>query len=309
MYCIVCTSPKKPAFLYRSRDRMYGLPGEFQIRRCETCGLLSLYPRLDRRRIPLYYPSSHYYSYVDEGRGVFHKLRNYLIKRFYYPTLFSKLFMSFINTVPAIPPLRRGGKLMDVGCGNGETLRNLRPYGWDLYGVDIDAKAVRSARRKGLHHVYKGDYSYLSKFPDGYFDVIRSYHVIEHLDDPKRFIEISYRKLKTGGEFICGTPNGRSIQAGIFRSYWYNLDTPRHQYIFTPENLQLLITKAKFSVTDIQFCAGGGVLGSLQNILSQLLQKKLHCIDNPFLFFLFYPFDWLSDKMHLGDVFVVTARK
>lgn len=309
MYCIVCTVSKKPAFLYRSRDRMYGLPGKFLIRQCPSCGLLSLYPGLDKRRVLMYYPSSHYYSYVDDGQSIFHRLRNYLIKQFYYPTTFSRLIMSLVNTVPAIPSLRRGGKLMDVGCGNGETLRNLSQYGWDVYGIDIDGKAIATARKTGLSHVYRGDYTNLSKFPDGYFDVIRSYHVIEHLDNPKKFIELSYKKLKRGGEFICGTPNSRSIQARLFRSYWYNLDTPRHQYIFTPGNLQRLIEQAKLSVIDIQYCSGGGVLGSLQNILSQLLQKQVHFIDNPFLFFLFYPFDWLSDKMHLGDVFVATARK
>lgn len=257
----------------------------------------------------MYYPSASYYSYIDEGRGVFHQLRNYLIKRFYHPTILSKLFMEFINTVPAIPALRTNGRLMDVGCGNGETIRNLKPYGWDLYGVDIDAKAIAYARRHGLTHVSKGDYSYLSKFPDGYFDVIRSYHVIEHLDNPKRFIELSYRKLKKGGQFICGTPNSASMQSWLFRAFWYNLDTPRHQYIFTPKNLRLLIERTKLSVIDVQYCAGGGVLGSLQYILSELFHTRLRLIDNPILFFLFYPFDWLSDKMRIGDVFVVTAQK
>lgn len=309
MYCIVCTVSKKPAFLYRSRDRMYGLPGKFLIRQCPACGLISLYPQLPKSKISAYYPSSSYYSYNDNGDSVFRKFRNYLIRRFYYPTVFSKILFTFVNTVPAIPVMRRGGRLMDIGCGNGETLRSLKKYGWNTYGVDIDARAVAYAKKSGLSRVYKGTYEYLSAYPDNYFDVIRSYHVIEHLDNPGKFIELSWRKLKKGGEFICGTPNAASIYRHVFRSFWYNLDTPRHQYIFNPDNLKTLLRQNTFRVTDVRYCSGGGFLGSIQYLLSDLFQARFDFINHPVLFFLFYPFDWLSDKMHLGDVFVATARK
>jgi len=198
---------------------------------------------------------------------------------------------------------------MDIGCGNGETLRNLKEFGWDTYGVDIDEDAIAYAKKSGLSHVYTGTHEYLSKFPDTYFDVIRAYHVIEHMDNPKKFVELAYKKLKKGGECIIGTPNANSFASRIFKSYWYNLDTPRHQHIFAPGNLTMLLHQAQFPVTEIRFCSGGGFLGSVQYIISACLYTHMNLIDNPLLFFLFYPLDFISDRMSLGDVFVVTSIK
>ncbi len=43
-------------------------------------------------------------------------------------------------------------------------------------------------------------YKDVEKYPDNYFDAIRLYHVIEHLDDPVKCISILRRKLKPNGE-------------------------------------------------------------------------------------------------------------
>jgi len=309
MHCILCSSSRKTIGLFPAKDRMYGLPGTFKIEKCRKCGLWQSTPKLKTKEISKYYPSSSYYSYVENGKSVFSRLRKYLIYRFYFPTVFSKIIFTFINTVPAIPQLRPHGKIMDVGCGNGETLRSLKKYGWDVYGLDIDAKAVAYAKRKGLEHVKKGGFERLKIYPDNYFDVIRSYHVIEHLSDPVAFINLAYKKLKKGGECIIGTPNSNSVHANLFKSFWYNLDTPRHQFVFNPINLSRLVKKAGLSITDIQYCSGGGFLGSMQYFLSEIFHMKINVINNPFFFFLFYPFDLLSDKMRKGDVFVLTAKK
>jgi len=309
MYCLICNSKDKPLKLYPSRDRMYDIKGKFSTEKCPSCGFFTISPKLKKSEVSQYYPSDMYYSYIDNGGSIFRKLRKFLIGQFYKQSILSKIIFLFINTIPAIPPLRDRGKIIDIGCGSGETLRNLKVYGWDVYGVDIDGKAITYAKKSGLPHVYTGGYEYLSRFPDNYFDVIRAYHVIEHMDKPDEFARLSYKKLKKGGEFIIGTPNGRSIAAKLFKSYWYNLDTPRHQYIFSPYNLQLLLKNSGFHSADLRYCSGGGFLGSVQYILSERLHKQLDLINNPFLFFLFYPLDFVSDRMGLGDVFVVTSIK
>ena len=51
----------------------------------------------------------------------------------------------------------------------------------------------------------------------GTFDVVFSYHVIEHLLYPEKFIENVYKILKPGGYFILGTPNFDSGCARRFK--------------------------------------------------------------------------------------------
>lgn len=309
MHCFNCLSKKKPVPLYLSYDRMHKIAGDFLIQQCPTCKLLSVSPHLNTQQLSFYYPSSSYYSYFDSGSSVLRKLRSYLIYRFYHPTVFSKILFLFVNTIPAIPKMKIHGKLMDVGCGNGETLRILKKHGWDVYGVDIDEAAVRYAKKSGLMHVQKGTHESLSRYPDNFFDVIRAYHVIEHMDSPEKFVKLAFQKLQRGGELIIGTPNGMSLTSRVFGSCWYNLDTPRHQYIFSPSNLKKMLYRMRFRVTDLQFSSGGGFLGSIQYFLSDRFGWKFQLIHSTALFFLFYPLDFVTDKMHMGDVFVMSARK
>lgn len=44
-------------------------------------------------------------------------------------------------------------------------------------------------------------------WPENYFDIINSDATIEHLKDPKKFLDRCYKELKTGGYFILSTPN------------------------------------------------------------------------------------------------------
>jgi len=270
--------------------------------------LLSIVPKPSQKVLARYYPSQSYYSYQKDNNGFFVRLRKYLIYCFYNPTVVSKFLFFFINTVPAIPWKRKNGKLLDIGCGSGQTISILKNLGWNVYGIDVDGHAIAAARAAGLS-VKQGTYEKLSTYPDGFFDVIRMYHVIEHLDDPVRCIHVCQKKLKKGGELIIGTPNAESWVSKLFRGYWYNLDSPRHLYVFSPNTLGTIINNEQFMVHDISFCSGGGIAGSVQYILSDIWKKRITLVDNVFAFFLFYPIEWLFDRMRRGDVFVLTARK
>ena len=106
-----------------------------------------------------------------------------------------------VQGVPAIPqkPRIKKGKILDVGCGSGDTLALLKKLGWDVYGLEIDKNAVKVARERGLVNVKLGGYEKIASFPNNYFDSIRLYHVIEHIPDPRACLKLIYKKLKPGG--------------------------------------------------------------------------------------------------------------
>ncbi len=64
--------------------------------------------------------------------------------------------------------LTKGKKVLEVGCGSGYVMENLREIAKEIEGVDINEEAVRICREKGLN-VYKSD---LFKNVKGKFDVI-----------------------------------------------------------------------------------------------------------------------------------------
>src|SRR5438105_3712699 len=62
------------------RDRMYGLPGEFQLVQCQSCGLLYINPRPDKASIGAFYPDLDYHAF-QPGRGLKAKLLRWLHRR------------------------------------------------------------------------------------------------------------------------------------------------------------------------------------------------------------------------------------
>jgi SAM-dependent methyltransferase len=204
-------------------------------------------------------------------------------------------------------PSQKVGRILDIGCGSGDTLVLLQSVGWDVYGVDIDPGAIRVARKRGLRNVDLGTYEDLKRYPDDFFDAIRLYHVIEHLDDPSKCLKLARQKLKAGGELIIGTPNAQSIAARIFKQYWYNLDCPRHLHLFSPKTLGTLLMRNSFTY-ETTYASAGGWVGSIQYVLEELTHHDIDLINRPWLVMLIYPFEWVLDRFGLGDIFVSRAK-
>lgn len=289
---------------------MVGIPGEFAIFQCETCKQVFLHPQLSKKELVPYYPSTTYYAYRRNAKkSFFEGLREYLVLHYYRPTWLSTLLGILIHDVPAIPRRVRKGKVLDIGCGAGDTLILLGKIGWDVYGMDIDARALDIAKKRGIRNVRQGFIEDVKKYPNGYFDAIRLYHVIEHVDNPELAIKLLYSKLKKGGELVLGTPNSDSFVARIFGTYWYNLDSPRHLFLFTPKTLRGLVIRAKFQVKSIEFCSAGGIAGSLQYWLRSTCGWNIDLIHRLPIVLLFYPIEWIIDKLKAGDVFVLRAER
>src|SRR3546814_13027268 len=73
-------------------------------------------------------------------------------------------------------------KLLDVGCGNGEFLLRARSQGWDVYGIDFDAEALRHDTDANIP-VILGEVE-RGHFVPSIFDAITSPQVTEHVHQP-----------------------------------------------------------------------------------------------------------------------------
>lgn len=145
---------------------------------------------------------------------------------------------------------RAGARLLDVGCGHGEYLDNMRSAGWEVTGVEPDEESVRAGRsRHGLeiHHGVLEDVG----LPDNTFDVITMQHVIEHLPNPGRTLRCVHRLLRPGGRLVIATPNVHSLARRLFSSHWVSWDPPRHLFVFSRQALRHVVTDAGFCVRQV----------------------------------------------------------
>ena len=95
-------------------------------------------------------------------------------------------------------PFVEGGKILDIGCGNGTELYKLKAMGWETYGVEMDAQASGRARTKGIR-VYTGDL-FGANFPDRFFHVVRMSFVLEHLPNPRETLREIRRIFSRGAD-------------------------------------------------------------------------------------------------------------
>ncbi|MBN3933096.1 class I SAM-dependent methyltransferase [Streptomyces verrucosisporus] len=102
--------------------------------------------------------------------------------------------------------LRPGERVLDAGCGPGETALFLaRRYGARVTGVTVSDVELEAARRragtagpKGLVDFRHGDYMELP-FPDGSFDAVLALESLQNAPDLGRALEELYRVLRPGG--------------------------------------------------------------------------------------------------------------
>lgn len=143
-----------------------------------------------------------------------------------------------------LPKPRPGQRLLDIGCGNGDFLINARDAGWSVTGIDTDPKAIAVATRRGLEASVGSVDLFVSE--SACFDAITLSHVLEHLHEPKRFLQAVHRLLKPGGVVFVDTPNIESRGARHWGRNWRGLETPRHLLLFSQAGLLDMLRAAGF---------------------------------------------------------------
>jgi ubiquinone/menaquinone biosynthesis C-methylase UbiE len=98
-----------------------------------------------------------------------------------------------------------GGKLLDVGCGNGKMLRSLMHAGgsYELHGIDIDKEAIEEAERMGGGIRYASAPAEEIPYESGTFGIVMCHSTLHHMEDPKPAIgEILRVAMPCGAVFI-----------------------------------------------------------------------------------------------------------
>jgi len=153
-----------------------------------------------------------------------------------------------------IPFFRKGGKVLDLGCGRGEFLELLQKNGIRGTGIDSNSQMTDICLDKGLD-CRRGDIlRLLAEWPDASLDGIFSSQVIEHLAPSylKKMVDACHLKLVPSGVLILETINPTSVFAFV---QIYNLDLS-HQKPIHPQALKYLMESAGFEDVRIQYSAG-----------------------------------------------------
>ena len=159
------------------------------------------------------------------------------------------------------------GTVLDVGCGRGAMLGALAERGWKCSGTELASGEATSSMGQDVELFFKELLD--CHFPDGHFDVVTLWHVLEHLRDPVGTIGEIGRTLAPDGLLVLEVPNVSSWQSAMGRGRWLHLDVPRHLFHFSLPWLKEKLEAEGFTLVRTgTFSLEQGPFGMVQTLLN-----------------------------------------
>lgn len=141
---------------------------------------------------------------------------------------------------------KSGGRLLELGCGAGNFLRQAQARGFDVTGVEYSPFACQRARDTlgGRCRILQGEIDVLAAEAAAY-DVVVLCDVIEHVRAPAATLAHVHRLLRPGGLVFIVTPSTDSWSAKIMGARWMELK-PEHLFYFSRATMARQLAQAGF---------------------------------------------------------------
>lgn len=278
--------------------------GELRLVHCDFCGMIYANP------VPSEYASGQYYDQVAAD----YYLSPAKLESDYADVRFERELRLFRKHCPR-------GAVLDVGCSSGAFLYQLNkrfPGNYELTGTDASGPALDYAAARGMT-VVRGDLPE-ADFGGKSFEAVTFWAVLEHLNDPKVFLEKAWRLLKPQGLCFLLVPNMRSLAVRLLGSR-YRYIYPQHLNYFSRRTLGQLI-EARFAIVESgsthfnpvvvwqDWRRGGREVPNEQR--AELLKRTTAYKQNPLLRpvkVLYQLTEWALSRLNLADNLVLVLRK
>lgn len=250
--CPVCGA-RRAVLQVTLPDHLHGVPGIYTYVRCAQCRTVYQNPRVIEEDLGYCYPTDYFTHRLPESaltadtlnRGARDMLRRAI--RHYADgasgaglAWWSRASGRLLSHIPRMRIRARFGlmdalsaqgavepRCLEVGPGQGQTLRHLRATGWDAIGLDIDAQAARTAAAVSGCEVKVGTLASVD-LPAACFDLVFMSHVVEHLPDLRASLRRAFALLAARGRLVMLYPNPDSLGARYDPQFSCNWDAPRH---------------------------------------------------------------------------------
>ena len=238
------------------RDGHYGLIRENStVFQCIDCGVQRL---LESDCIPPeYYDTGEYREKLNQSLSLDSEIEGHeLLNRF---------------TFESIWPLSvRNKHVLDVGCGSGHLLDALSGASKNQVGIEPCSPYLASIIEKG-YEAYSSIQECSNKGREKYFDFGFSIQVIEHVLNPRLFLEEIRLLLKPGADLLVSTPNRGDILMSLmpddFPSFFYRT---QHRWYFDANSLEFCAKSAGFEIVEMKYIHRYGMSNTLHWLRDKL---------------------------------------
>ena len=128
----------------------------------------------------------------------------------------------------------RGGRLIDMGCLDSlvPVIAKTKYPKSEIWGIDIAGEALKRMQEEYPAIYYQKADVYHTSFPSNYFSYAVAGELIEHLENPEKFVMEAMRILKIGGTLALSTPKDEKIG---------EVDADRHLWSFSIQDIRKLL--------------------------------------------------------------------
>jgi 2-polyprenyl-3-methyl-5-hydroxy-6-metoxy-1,4-benzoquinol methylase len=223
--CPVCDSEKTtPLFM---KDG-------FRYVRCQNCSMIYMNPRLNQ--------AATYAFYNSDVNAIYNETKFDAVST--ATTLDDKINLENLDL---IDQYRNGrpGKILEIGCAKGYFLTKAKERGYQVYGVELNEKNYQIARKNVGDSIYNRDLFDIY-FENEMFDVIYLRDVIEHIPNPKPFLQELNRIAKPDSLLFVETHNIDGLINRIVRekhTVIFGFEHPNH---WSPKSLGRALNRHGF---------------------------------------------------------------
>ena len=221
--CHVCKSARL-RYLFSISD--------YRVVRCDDCGLVFLNPQLSDDELARIY-SANYFLGSDSAKGC------KTVSEIKQAT--ARLYLAEIRRFHGF----NKGRLLEVGCGEGDFLVSAEADGWDVAGIEYSLAACEKARRRLKNGEVRCGELQQAELAAAQFDLCVVSDVLEHIRSPLDFLREIHRILKPSGTLFIATPSIDSWSARFMRQKWMEFK-PEHLTYFDRQTLQTALFKSSF---------------------------------------------------------------
>lgn len=217
--------------------------------RCQQCSLGFRWPRLSKSELDRLYEQGNVQTWLESPQG----RRGWIIAR------------GWLEKV-----LLRGKSILDIGCFDGGFLKPLAGF-YNTYGIEIHEEARRIAEKNGIE-IVGGDFSSIK----GKFECVTAFDIIEHVEEPGRFLEKCFEAVPSGGRVLISTGNMDALTFKLMGSrYWY-CTIAEHLSFISPQWISFYAEKVGY-VIEKQECFAHN-RGSLLRRVKEGLANYLYLV-------------------------------
>jgi 2-polyprenyl-3-methyl-5-hydroxy-6-metoxy-1,4-benzoquinol methylase len=208
----------------------------FDIVACNKCGLVYVSEILTEDFYEETYSSEKYADVVSKLGFDSHKYRK------------ERFGSERIDKINEYIDLITNPSFLDVGCSTGFVVQSADERGWKSKGIDLNSHAVKFGKNTYKLNLTSENFFELTEN----FDCIGMYDVLEHVSNPRMFLEQAHNLLNSNGIIHIYVPNWNSASRYILGQDAHFIWPSHHLTYFTPHTLLSMVQSNGFKVIEME---------------------------------------------------------